>query len=75
MNPLLVIWAGQFLSASNAFGQVFGVGEGSGMALMLALTGLVGLLVTVGGFAYRPIRAIEDQIPDHDLATASIEPL
>ncbi len=51
---------------------LFGRGPGAGMALMLTLSALVGFAVAAAGFAHKPIRDVEELIPDHALAeTAS----
>jgi MFS family permease len=52
-----------------------GSGPGSGMGLMFVLFGLLGTLVTVAGYLYRPVRNIEtilpDVVPDHPVAPAT----
>ena len=45
------------------------------MGLMFVLFGLLGTLVTVAGYLYRPVRNIEtllpDTVPDHPVAPAT----
>jgi hypothetical protein len=41
-----------------------GGGPESGMGLMFTLFGLLGTLVAVGGYLYRPVRDIETILPD-----------
>jgi hypothetical protein len=52
-----------------------GSGPGSGMGLMFVLFGLLGTLVTVAGYLYRPVRNIEtilpDAVPDQPVAPAT----
>jgi hypothetical protein len=52
-----------------------GSGPGAGMGLMFVLFGLLGALVTVAGYLYRPVRNIEtilpDAVPDHPVAPAT----
>jgi len=43
-----------------------GVGPGAGMALLLVMSGLLGMAVGLGGYLFRVIREAEALIPDHD---------
>ncbi|WP_405889397.1 MFS transporter (plasmid) [Streptomyces sp. NBC_01136] len=43
-----------------------GNGAGSGMALIFVFTGLLGVLLALGAFLFRPLREVESRIPDHD---------
>jgi MFS family permease len=43
---------------------IFGNGPGAGMGMLLALCGLGALLVGVGAYFYRPVRQVEDLLPD-----------
>jgi len=52
---------------SRALVPVVGRGPGAGMGLMFVLFGLLGAAVATAGFAYRPIREIEQILPDTDL--------
>lgn len=45
-------------------GQLIGVGPGRGMALMLIVFGIVTMLITVIAYQYRPLRQIEEELPD-----------
>ncbi len=51
---------------ADAFGWLVGSGPGSGMALMLIVTGLAGLLIPVAGYTIPAIRNAEQLLPDHD---------
>ncbi len=57
------------MNSNNAlplFKWIVGSGPGSGMSLLLILTGLGGLLVIVSGYAFRTVRHVEDSLPDFD---------
>ncbi len=49
-----------------ALGGLFGVGAGSGMALMFVIAGLLGFLVALVGALTPIVRRVEDILPDHD---------
>lgn len=51
---------------AGLFGGLVGVGPGAGMALLIVLAGLLGLLVTSLGFFIPAIREAETRVPDHD---------
>jgi hypothetical protein len=36
------------------------------MALMLVFAGLAGMLINLGGYAWRSVRYVEDLLPDYD---------
>jgi len=46
--------------------HLVGHGPGAGMGLMFVLFGILGGLTAIGAYLYRPIREIEDLLPDHD---------
>lgn len=50
--------------AGTVAGQVLGVGMERGIGLMLMLSGVLLLVVTAGAYAYRPLRLVEDLLPD-----------
>lgn len=50
---------------TNLFGWLVGTGPGAGMGLMLFFSGLLGAGVGVAAFLYKPIREIEDILPDY----------
>ncbi|WP_027882175.1 MFS transporter [Meiothermus rufus] len=56
------------------FGGLVGVGSGAGMALLLVLSGLLGMAVGLGGYLFRVVREAEDLIPDHDQAPTKTQP-
>lgn len=51
---------------AGTFGGLVGTGAGAGMALMLVLCGVLGALVSVGAYAFRTVRDVEDLVPDYD---------
>ncbi|MET8910622.1 amino acid adenylation domain-containing protein [Micromonospora sp. NPDC004551] len=48
---------------------VVGTGPGRGMALAAIVAGLCALALAAAGIAYRPIRDVEDELPDNDPGT------
>ena len=48
------------------FGGLFGVGPGSGLSMMIALSGLLVALVGAAGLLNRRIRNVETELPDFD---------
>jgi MFS transporter, DHA3 family, macrolide efflux protein len=51
---------------SPIFGAVFGVGTGAGMALQFTLFSACGVVVGLGGYAFRTLREVETLVPDYD---------
>lgn len=51
---------------SSAFGWLVGTGPGSGMALMLVIAGVLGVLVGLGGYMFPIVRNVEIILPDYD---------
>ena len=48
------------------FGVVVGTGPGAGMSLMFVLSGMLGVLIGVGGYLSPSVRRAEDLLPDHN---------
>ena len=53
-------------SLSGVFGRLVGTGPGAGMSLMFVTTGLLGVLIGLGGYAVPAVREVERILPDHD---------
>jgi hypothetical protein len=53
-------------SLAPVFGMLVGTGAGAGMALMLVITGFLGVLGGLMGYAFPAIRNAETILPDHD---------
>jgi hypothetical protein len=53
-------------SLSGAFGWLVGVGPGAGMALMISIAGVVGIILPLLGYTIRDIREVESIMPDYD---------
>ncbi len=51
---------------SHIFGTVFGSSAGSGMAFLIALSGLLTAAVGFLGYAFPAVRDVEQRIQDHD---------
>jgi DHA3 family macrolide efflux protein-like MFS transporter len=55
---------------ASVLGHLFGVGQGAGMAVMMAMFGVLGALIGLSGYVFRPIRDVEDILPDYDTTAA-----
>jgi MFS family permease len=51
---------------ADFFSPLVGSGAGAGMLLMFVLTGIVGVVVGLGAYAFRAVRDAETILPDHD---------
>ncbi|MFK7800504.1 MAG: MFS transporter [Anaerolineae bacterium] len=51
------------------FGPIFGTETGSGIRLIFVITGVLSMLVAVGGYAFPAVRDIETILPDYDAST------
>lgn len=51
---------------SDAFGWLVGTGNGAGMGLIIAVSGLAAAAIGLGGYAFRHIRDAELLLPDFD---------
>jgi MFS transporter, DHA3 family, macrolide efflux protein len=58
----------------GVFGALVGNGPGAGMALLFVGCGLAGSLVGVAGYLLRPVREVEERLPDFDAAPAAPPP-
>ena len=57
--------------AAQTFGGIVGVGAGSGMSMMIAISGLLVALVGVIGTFSKSIRDVETELPDYDMVEKS----
>lgn len=51
---------------ASIFGPIVGTGPGSGMGLLVFLCGVGATLVSLFGYLLRPIRNLDEILPDHD---------
>ncbi|SBT47367.1 hybrid non-ribosomal peptide synthetase/type I polyketide synthase [Micromonospora narathiwatensis] len=54
------------VSPDGVLAAVVGTGPGRGMALAAVVAGLCALALAAAGIAYRPIRDVENELPDND---------
>lgn len=52
---------------ASLFGDIVGTEPGSGIAVIFIITGLLGLLVGLGGYLFPAIRDAETILPDHSM--------
>ena len=53
-------------AVSNFFAPLVGMGPGAGMGLLIFLCGIGATLVGLSGYLLRPVRRLDDYLPDHD---------
>ncbi len=53
---------------ARIFGPAFGTGPGAGMAMLMALCGVMVTVIGAAGYLFKPVRDAEDILPDHDAA-------
>jgi predicted MFS family arabinose efflux permease len=67
-GPIADKWLGPAMqpggSLANTFGGLVGTGPGAGMALMFVFSGLLGIVVGLGGYLFPAIRNAETILPD-----------
>ncbi len=51
---------------SSVFDWLVGTGPGAGIGLLFVLLGLLGAAITLSGYAFKSVRDVEKDIPDHD---------
>ena len=56
---------------SSTYGWLVGTDPGSGMGLMLVLSGILGVVVGVAGYMFPTVRNVETILPDHDTKALS----
>jgi len=52
---------------AGVLGGVFGIGEGSGMALQYTLFSILGIAIALGGYLFPVLRDVEKIVPDHEI--------
>ena len=60
-------------SLAGIFGPLVGTGPGAGMSLIFIFTGLMAMLVGLGGYTVRNVREAELLLPDHDALPLAAE--
>ncbi len=58
------------MTRNNFLTPIFGNSKGSGMAVMIAIVGILTILVGISGYFNKRIWNVETEIPDHDQAPA-----
>jgi DHA3 family macrolide efflux protein-like MFS transporter len=61
-------------SLVGVFKGLVGSGPGAGMGLMFVVFGTLAACVGLAAYAFRPVRLIEDLLPDHDALTRQQDP-
>jgi MFS family permease len=56
---------------SSTYGWLVGTDPGSGMGLMLVISGILGVIVGVAGYMFPTVRNVETILPDHDTKAPS----
>jgi hypothetical protein len=51
---------------ATVFGPLVGGGPGAGMAVMFLGTWLLGTLISLAGYLWRPLRELDTDLPDFD---------
>ncbi len=59
-EPLLAVGG----PLAGSIGQVIGVGQGHGIALLFIVLGILTMLTAFGGYLYLPLRLLEEKLPD-----------
>lgn len=49
---------------ASTIGALIGAGPGRGIALLMIIVGLLRILLAVAGYSYKPLRNMEDDLPD-----------
>jgi len=51
---------------SQIFGRVFGTGEGAGLSMMIAISGVMVVLAGLSGFFLQDVLKVDTNLPDYD---------
>lgn len=49
---------------SGSVGAIIGTGPGRGVGMLFLLIGILPLVASIGGYLYKPLRHVEEQLPD-----------
>jgi len=52
---------------ASLFEGLVGSGLGAGMSLIFVITGILGVMVGLGGYAFNSVRDVESALPDHSI--------
>jgi MFS family permease len=52
---------------SGTFGWFVGTGPGAGLGLLFVFLGIAGTIIALSGYAFKVVRDVEKDIPDHDV--------
>ena len=52
---------------SGTFGWLVGTGPGAGLGLLFVFLGIAGTIIALSGYAFKVVRDVEKDIPDHDV--------
>lgn len=63
-DHVLEPWLAPEGALAGTVGRVIGVGPGRGLGFLFVILGASTLLVLAAGYAYRPLRELEDELPD-----------
>ena len=59
---------------ADNFGWLVNVGSGAGMALLICIAGVLGIILPLLGYAVRVVRDVESIMPDYDAMSAETSP-
>ena len=73
-GPLAEFWAEPLMmDATGILEWMFGSGPGAGMALIIFVVGVGGVIIGLAGFLFPNVRDVETLMPDFEVANASEE--
>lgn len=73
-GPLAEYWAEPLMEdTTGLLGLLFGSGPGAGMALIIFLVGVGGVIIGLAGYLFPSVREVETRMPDHDKAAEEEE--
>ena len=54
---------------TGIFGGLIAPGPGAGISVMFFITGVLGIIISLGGYAFHVVRNVEDILPDYEEVT------